>query len=153
MLWMGQVPTWDTSKVRPAGSPLKTFGGRASGPEPLEDLFKFSINIFKMQKEENSNQSKHTTWFAKSQRLSWSVALGVLLLSVLVTWGIGKCDTPSLETGGRQMCNGHLQTTPSIIKKNQTLELSCESGYPSMIPNLVREVSTIVCLPNGQQKN
>ena len=47
MLWMGQVPTWDLSKVRPAGSPLKTFGGRASGPEPLEDLFKFSINIFK----------------------------------------------------------------------------------------------------------
>ena len=47
MLWMGQIPTWDLSKVRPAGSPLKTFGGRASGPEPLEDLFKFSINIFK----------------------------------------------------------------------------------------------------------
>ena len=47
MLWMGQIPTWDLSKVRPAGTPLKTFGGRASGPEPLEDLFKFSINIFK----------------------------------------------------------------------------------------------------------
>ena len=47
MLWMGQVPSWDTSKVRPAGSPLKTFGGRASGPEPLEDLFKFSVNIFR----------------------------------------------------------------------------------------------------------
>ena len=47
MLWMGQVPTWDLSKVRPAGTPLKTFGGRASGPEPLDDLFKFSINIFK----------------------------------------------------------------------------------------------------------
>ena len=47
MLWMVQDPSWDTSKVRPAGSPLKTFGGRASGPEPLEDLFKFSVNIFK----------------------------------------------------------------------------------------------------------
>ena len=50
MLWMGQIPTWDTSKVRPAGSPLKTFGGRASGPEPLEDLFKFSVNIFQNAK-------------------------------------------------------------------------------------------------------
>ena len=50
MLWMGQIPTWDLSKVRPAGSPLKTFGGRASGPEPLEDLFKFSINIFQNAK-------------------------------------------------------------------------------------------------------
>ncbi len=50
MLWMGQIPTWDVTKVRPAGSPLKTFGGRASGPEPLEDLFKFSVNVFKNAK-------------------------------------------------------------------------------------------------------
>ena len=50
MLWMGQIPTWDLSKVRPAGTPLKTFGGRASGPEPLEDLFKFSISIFQNAK-------------------------------------------------------------------------------------------------------
>ena len=47
MLYGGQIPRWDTSKVRPAGSPLKTFGGRASGPEPLESLFNFSVNIFK----------------------------------------------------------------------------------------------------------
>ena len=47
MLYVGQIPRWDTSKVRPAGSPLKTFGGRASGPEPLESLFNFSVNIFK----------------------------------------------------------------------------------------------------------
>jgi ribonucleoside-triphosphate reductase len=47
MLYVGQVPKWDLSRVRPAGSPLKTFGGRASGPEPLESLFKFCINIFK----------------------------------------------------------------------------------------------------------
>ena len=50
MLWMGQIPTWDVTKVRPAGSPLKTFGGRASGPEPLEALIKFSVNIFKNAK-------------------------------------------------------------------------------------------------------
>ena len=47
MLYMGQVARWDLSKVRPAGSPLKTFGGRASGPEPLESLFNFTVNIFK----------------------------------------------------------------------------------------------------------
>ena len=46
MLWQGQIPKWDLSNVRPAGSPLKTFGGRASGPEPLEDLFMFTINTF-----------------------------------------------------------------------------------------------------------
>ena len=38
MLYVGQIPRWDLSKVRPAGAPLKTFGGRASGPEPLESL-------------------------------------------------------------------------------------------------------------------
>jgi ribonucleoside-triphosphate reductase len=47
MLYVGQIPKWDISKVRPAGAPLKTFGGRASGPEPLVALFKFSIDIFK----------------------------------------------------------------------------------------------------------
>ena len=47
LLWTGQIPNWDLSKVRPAGKPLKTFGGRASGPDPLEDLFEFSVNTFK----------------------------------------------------------------------------------------------------------
>lgn len=47
MLWAGEIPKWDVSKVRPAGAKLKTFGGRASGPGPLEDLFRFSIAIFK----------------------------------------------------------------------------------------------------------
>ena len=46
MLYVGQIPRWDLSKIRPAGAPLKTFGGRASGPEPLESLFKFAVNLF-----------------------------------------------------------------------------------------------------------
>ena len=47
MLYIGQIPNWDLSKVRPAGTPLKTFGGRASGPEPLESLFEFCVTTFK----------------------------------------------------------------------------------------------------------
>ena len=47
MLYAGQIPKWDVSEVRPAGARLKTFGGRASGPAPLEDLFHFIINKFK----------------------------------------------------------------------------------------------------------
>ena len=47
LLYGGHIPKWDVSKVRPAGSPLKTFGGRASGPEPLVDLFNFTINTFR----------------------------------------------------------------------------------------------------------
>ena len=46
LLIAGQLPRWDTSRVRPAGARLKTFGGRASGPGPLEDLFQFASNLF-----------------------------------------------------------------------------------------------------------
>ena len=47
LLYSGTVPKWDTSKVRPKGARLKTFGGRASGPEPLEDLFRFAVALFR----------------------------------------------------------------------------------------------------------
>jgi ribonucleoside-triphosphate reductase (thioredoxin) len=47
LLWTGKVPKWDTSKLRPAGARLVTFGGRASGPGPLEELFKFTVATFK----------------------------------------------------------------------------------------------------------
>jgi len=47
LLYAGQVPAWDMSKVRAAGEPLKTFGGRASGPQPLVDLFQFCVETFK----------------------------------------------------------------------------------------------------------
>ena len=43
----GQIPQWDLSKVRPAGARLKTFGGRASGPQPLEDLFRFTVETYR----------------------------------------------------------------------------------------------------------
>ena len=46
MLYAGKIPTWDMSRVRPAGARLKTFGGRASGHEPLLDLFNFCVEIF-----------------------------------------------------------------------------------------------------------
>ena len=47
LLWAGEIPKWDVSGVRPAGAKLKTFGGRASGPAPLVDLFQFTIDKFK----------------------------------------------------------------------------------------------------------
>ena len=47
LLYSGEIPRWDVTKVRPAGAPLKTFGGRASGPAPLVDLFNFTIQTFK----------------------------------------------------------------------------------------------------------
>ena len=47
LLWAGEIPKWDVSKVRPAGARLKIFGGRASGPAPLVELFNFAITTFK----------------------------------------------------------------------------------------------------------
>lgn len=47
LLYNGSIPKWDLSKIRPAGARLKTFGGRASGPDPLDDLFNFTVNLFK----------------------------------------------------------------------------------------------------------
>ena len=47
LLYSGEIPKWDVSKVRPAGARLKTFGGRASGPAPLIDLFNFAVKTFR----------------------------------------------------------------------------------------------------------
>ena len=47
LLWAGEIPQWDISRVRPAGARLKTFGGRASGPAPLVELFNFAVKTFK----------------------------------------------------------------------------------------------------------
>ena len=47
LLWAGEIPLWDVSRVRPAGARLRTFGGRASGPAPLVDLFNFTVKMFR----------------------------------------------------------------------------------------------------------
>ena len=47
LLYSGRIPKWDLSKLRPAGARLKTFGGRSSGPGPLQDLFEFTVALFK----------------------------------------------------------------------------------------------------------
>lgn len=50
LLYAGEIPLWDVTAVRPAGTRLKTFGGRASGPEPLVELFKYTVDKFKTAK-------------------------------------------------------------------------------------------------------
>lgn len=47
LLYSGEIPKWNTEKIRPAGAPLKTFGGRASGARPLEEVFRFIVSTFK----------------------------------------------------------------------------------------------------------
>lgn len=50
LLYTGQIPTWDLSRLRPAGARLKVMGGRSSGPGPLDDLFNYAVNLFKTAK-------------------------------------------------------------------------------------------------------
>ena len=54
-LYSGAIPTWDLSKLRAAGSPLKTFGGRSSGPAPLDELFRYTVAIFKQAQNRKLN--------------------------------------------------------------------------------------------------
>jgi ribonucleotide reductase alpha subunit len=58
LLYRGSIPKWDLGKVRGAGERLKTFGGRASGPEPLDDLFKFTVATFKNAKGRKLNSTE-----------------------------------------------------------------------------------------------
>tara|TARA_Y100000310_G_scaffold53860_1_gene49397 strand:+ start:280 stop:2190 length:1911 start_codon:yes stop_codon:yes gene_type:complete len=51
MLYSGQIPKWDMTRIRPAGERLKTFGGRSSGREPLDNLFRFTVEIFQSAKD------------------------------------------------------------------------------------------------------
>lgn len=78
MLWAGRLPTWDMSKLRPAGSRLKTFGGRASGPEPLDNLFKFCVKVFK-----NAAGRKLTTLECHD--------IMCMIAEVIVVGGVRRC--------------------------------------------------------------
>lgn len=55
LLYSGEIPRWDVTRVRPAGAKLKTFGGRASGPQPLVDLFSFICKVFKTAQNRKLN--------------------------------------------------------------------------------------------------
>ena len=62
MLVIGQIPKWDMSKVEPTGTPLKTFGGRASGPGHWIRLFQFSVNLFQNAKGRKLKAVEIMTW-------------------------------------------------------------------------------------------
>lgn len=55
LLWIGKIPKWDLSKLRPAGARLKTFGGRSSGPDPLNELFEFCVKTLSNAKGRKLN--------------------------------------------------------------------------------------------------
>ena len=82
MLYDGQVPDVDYSKVRPSGTPLKTFGGRASGPEPLQELLQFVYNIFEGAKGRQLNDLECHDIVCK---IAESVVVGGVRRSALIS--------------------------------------------------------------------
>ena len=100
MLFSGQVPKWDVSGVRAAGAPLKTFGGRASGPEPLVDLFQLRLIFSEPLEVEDLAPLSATIYAVKLHRSSLSEGLEEVLSSVLVTsLTIGYVEA-SQDSGG-----------------------------------------------------
>lgn len=87
LLSQGQIPRWDDSQVRPAGERLKTFGGRASGPEPLRDLYNFTVMIFK-----NAAGRKLTTMEIHD--------LGCMVANIVVVGGVRRSALISLSDIG-----------------------------------------------------
>jgi len=98
LLMAGQIPQWNLTRIRPAGAPLKTFGGRASGPEPLEDLFSFCVNIFR-----NSAGRKLTSLEAHDIccKIAEVVVVGGVRRSALISLSNLSDDRMRLAKSGR----------------------------------------------------
>ena len=84
LLYNGDVPKWDTSKVRPEGARLKTMGGRASGPEPLKKLFKYTVHLFKSSVGRKLNSSECHKLMCK---IAETVIVGSVRRSACISFG------------------------------------------------------------------
>ncbi len=111
LLISGQIPQWDVSKVRPAGERLKTFGGRSSGPEPLDDLFKFQWIPIRRLVEENSPLSNAMISSVRLRKLSLSGEYEEVPSSRYRLLQMNECGKQRLVSGGTKTHNEHCQTT------------------------------------------
>jgi ribonucleoside-diphosphate reductase alpha chain len=96
-LFLGEIPKWDTSLVRPAGAPLKTFGGRASGPGPLIDLFEYTVNKFTVAQ---GRQLKPIEAHDIMCKIGEVVVVGGVRRSAMISLGdLGDYDHASAKSG------------------------------------------------------
>ena len=124
----GQVPKWDTSKVRAAGERLKTFGGRASGPEPLEDLFRFTVDTFR-----KANGRKLTSIECHDIicKIAEIVVVGGVRRSALISLITHRRAYEGCEEWcmvGKQIRREPLRITPCPTKKSQSQAHSWKNG-------------------------
>jgi len=96
-LYAGIIPKWDVSLVRPAGAPLKTFGGRASGPGPLIDLFSYTVNKFMVAQGRNLKPIECHDIMCKIGEV---VVVGGVRRSAMISLGdLGDYDHATAKTG------------------------------------------------------
>lgn len=127
----GQIPKWDVSQVRPAGARLKVFGGRASGPAPLVELFQFTVDIFKK---------------AAGRKLSSIECHDIVCMigSVVVVGGVRRCcdfsylihtmdgdkQIKDIEIGDKTLFNGEWVTISNKFDNGvqDTVKINMEDG-------------------------
>jgi len=154
LLYSGEIPKWDTSKVRPAGSRLNTFGGRASGPAPLEDLFRFTVNTFRGAAGRKLSSIEAHDLMCKIGEV---VVVGGVRRSAMISLSnlsddrmrhaktclMIVCVMLNLACGGRMILNVLWLTTLLVIRRNLMQRRSCESGSPlSNLSQAKEEFST-----------
>ena len=134
MLYAGENPTWYTSKVRKAGAKLKTFGVSASGPAPLEDLFRFTVAMFKgAQGRKLSSIECHDLMFKIGE--------------VVVVGGVGAATTtrPASRAGPWQLPRPVTHNHPMRSTNRLVSPALCA---PSVIPHTVTALLTDIITKN-----
>lgn len=120
-LYNGVVPAIDVTRVRPAGARLMTFGGRASGPQPLVDLFDFTINVFKRSVGRKLSTTEVADIFCKTGEVV--VVGGVRRSALIITSDLNDYDMSKFKSGSWWVHNPHralanisatYETKPSI---------------------------------------
>lgn len=138
MAWAGNIPEWDMSEVRPAGARLKTFGGRASGPEPLDELFRHTIETIKK---------------ASGRRMKPIEAHSIMckIAEVVVVGGVRRCytDVADISTPNGFVQMKDIEVGDTIVSggrkakvlekadsgKQKTLIIKHKSGQTELTPN------------------
>jgi len=132
LLVSGQIPRWDVSKVRPAGARLKTFGGRASGPQPLDDLFRFTVETFRKAAGRKLTSIECHDIVCKIAEIV--VVGGVrrccLDIYTVETVNRGRKQLKELEIGDKMMFNGEEITIIDIFDNGiqDTVNINMEDG-------------------------
>ena len=142
LLYSGEIPNWDVSKVRPSGARLKTFGGRASGPGPLEELFKFTIAKFRCAIGRKLTSLECHDILCKVGEV---VVVGGVRRSAMISLSELEDDRMRhAKSGNWWEQNGQRAlATQQLTKLNQTLDSFCKNGLASTTLILESEGSSL----------